>query len=87
MLILLAAFLGQMGTPKGPAQAIYKQVTDNMQPFERGYRSLKTSSCDKVREHGVCKPGPSCINVPSPRYSADRKANAERLKRKLLKLN
>lgn len=56
-----------------------------MQPFNIAYQRLKTSSCDKIREMGICKPGPSCINVPSPRYAADKKANAERLKRQLQK--
>lgn len=86
MLILLSAFLGQMGTPKGPAQAIYKQVSDNMQPFDRGYQRLKTSSCDKVREMGICERGLSCINAPSPRYAADKNAYAQWRERQLLSL-
>jgi len=49
-------------------------TTDNNQGYPLG-RSLKVLN--------ICKPDIKCINCGSPRYYADKKANAERLKRKL----
>lgn len=65
--------------------------------FESYYGKMHVPSCKHLRSDsnvgfpsgcsikslGVCKPDPWCMHVPSPRYRADRKANAERLRLKL----
>ncbi|WP_407356034.1 hypothetical protein [Methanolobus sp. WCC5] len=68
--------------------------------FESWYRRTKVASCDKIRADNntgypgvslkclnVCKPEPRCINLPSPRYYADKEANIKRLRNKLTKTN
>jgi len=66
--------------------------------FESHFRIMRTPSCRTLTDSNnqgyptgrslkllnVCKPDIRCINIISPRYYADKKANAERLKRKLI---
>lgn len=65
--------------------------------FESYYHKMHTPSCIRLRSDdntgfprgvsvkklNVCKPGISCCDVPSPRYSADKQANLERIKTKI----
>ncbi|WP_462273427.1 hypothetical protein [Methanohalophilus sp.] len=70
--------------------------------FESNFMRMHVATCDKlgaddntgypmgvsIRNLGVCKPDPMCnSSIPSPRYYADRKANNERLMKKLFKSN
>jgi len=83
MLQTLGAFLGQMGIPQDEAEILYDMTGGDITIFQGSYRKLRTASCEKVQQMGVCQKDPWCMNVPSPRYRADRNANADRLKSKL----
>ena len=65
--------------------------------FESYYSKMHVPTCENLRSDrnvgfpsgcsikllDVCKPDSRCLSVPSPRYYADREANAERLKSRL----
>lgn len=66
---------------------------DHSNIFESYYRNMKTPTCRTLTSNdnrgfpkgmsikllGVCQPDIKCLNVPSPRYYTDRKANLQRL--------
>jgi len=65
--------------------------------FTSNYQKMHVATCNNLRSDdntgypkgvsirnlGICKPDPRCINCVSPRYYADKTANIERLKSKL----
>lgn len=69
--------------------------------FESRYRNMKTTTCAKlmsddnmgfpkgssIKRLGVCKPDSRCVSVPSPRYYADKNANAELLMSKIQRVS
>jgi len=69
--------------------------------FESYYRNMKTPTCaslmsddnrgfpkgSSIKRLGVCKPDSRCVSVPSPRYYADKNANAELLMSKIQRMS
>ncbi|MCG7848190.1 MAG: hypothetical protein MIO93_03300 [ANME-2 cluster archaeon] len=101
-LAVLAAFMGQMGTPEQEAYQLFINTANRWNAsttklFQSHFRIMRTPTCRTLTADNnlwyptgrslkilnVCKPGIRCLNNVSPRYYADKKANAERLRQKL----